>query len=204
MTVYELIKSRRSVRSFKPQPVPEEVLRRMVDAARLAPSGANLQPLRYLVITDPAKRAEVFAHLKWAAYIQPAGDPAPGHEPMAYVIVLVDERTANKTIYRYDVGHATENLLLAGLAEGVAGCLLLAFDPRKVVESFGLPEYLRPDIVVALGYPDETPVFVDRSDTVKYWRDEKGVHIVPKRPLAEVMFLNGLPPEKKDEGPKAG
>lgn len=204
MTVYELIRSRRSVRSFKPQPVPEEALRRMVDAARLAPSGANLQPLRYLVVTDPAKRAEVFAHLKWAAYIQPAGDPKPGHEPMAYVIVLVDERKANQAIFRYDVGHSTENLLLAGLAEGVAGCLLKAFDPKKVVESFKLPEYLRPDLVVALGYPDETPVFVDRSDVVKYWRDEKGVHVVPKVPLAEVMFLNEVPPEKKDEGTKAG
>lgn len=189
MSMYDLILSRRSVRSFKADPAPEETLKRMVNAARLAPSGANRQPLRYLVVTAPELRSRIFETLKWAAYIAPAGDPQPEHEPTAYVIFLVDERVETG-IYKYDVGFAAENFLLAGLAEGVAGCALLSFDPKRVVEIFDLPEHLRPDLVVALGYADEEPAAVDRSDTVKYWRDKDGRHFVPKKPLAEVMFIN--------------
>lgn len=191
MDIYELILSRRSVRRFKPDPVPLEVLERMVNAARLAPSAANLQPLRYLVVTEPELRAKIFPTLRWAAYIAPAGDPPPGHEPTAYVIILVEDE-AGGGLYKYDVGFAAENLLLAGLAHGVAGCVILSFDPKVIVETFKLPEDLRPDMVVSLGYPDEEPTFVDRSDTVQYWRDANGRHIVPKIPLEGLLFINGL------------
>ncbi|MEW5723184.1 MAG: nitroreductase family protein [Thermodesulfobacteriota bacterium] len=189
METYELILTRRSVRRFKPEAVPEETLRRMVNAARLAPSAGNLQPLRYLVVTSPDLRARVFEALKWAAYITPAGDPPPGHEPAAYVIVLADERVRSRQ-YQYDAGLAAGNLLLAGLAEGVAGCVLLSFNRRRLRETFALAEHLRPVLVSALGYPDEAPVSVDRADTVRYWRDERGRHFVPKRPLDQVMSFN--------------
>lgn len=191
MNVHELMKNRRSVRSFQPKPVPLDVLERMVDAARLAPTGANLQPLRYLVVTEPELRGIIFPTLRWAAYINPAGNPPAGREPAAYVIVLVDER-AKAAHYKYDVGFSVENMLIAGLAEGVASCVLLSFNPQTVTETFHLPDYLRPDLVVALGYPDEEPVYVDRGDTVRYWRDEQGRHFVPKKPLDEVMFVNKL------------
>lgn len=189
MNVYELIASRRSVRRFKADPVPADLLVRMVDAGRLAPSAANLQPLRYLVVTDPERRADVFETLKWAAYIAPAGNPPPGCEPTAYIVILVDERVQAGQ-YKYDVGFSAENILLAGLAEGVAGCVLLSFDPKHIRKTFDLPDHLRPDLVVALGYPDEFPEVVDRSETVRYWRDETGRHIVPKWPLDEIMFLD--------------
>jgi len=191
MDVYQLIMSRRSVRSFKPEPIPRDTLERMVDTARVAPSGANLQPFSYLVVTEPEPRATVFDTIKWAAYIAPAGNPPQGHEPTAYVIFLIDERPGSK-IYPFDAGFAAENLLITGLAEGVGGCAILSFNPKPIVETFSLPEHLRPVMVVALGYPDEAPVMVDRSDTVKYWRDENGLHIVPKKPLAEVMFFNRM------------
>ncbi|MBW1709222.1 MAG: nitroreductase family protein [Deltaproteobacteria bacterium] len=190
MDIHELIQSRRSVRRFKPEAVPMEVLKKMVEAGRLAPSGANFQPIRYLVVTDDEMRAKIFATLKWAAHIRPDGDPPPGNEPMAYIIMLIDERVGSKAIYNYDVGLAAENVLIAGLAEGVASCLLLSFGRKEVVEIFDLPEHLQPNLVIALGYPDEEPVYVNRSDTYRYWRDENGVITVPKIPLDEVMFIN--------------
>ncbi|MBW2092445.1 MAG: nitroreductase family protein [Deltaproteobacteria bacterium] len=190
MDIHELIRSRRSVRRFIPKSVPLEVLKKMVDAGRLAPSGANFQPIRYLVVTDEEKRAKIFSTLKWAAHIRPDGDPPSGREPRAYIILLLDERVGAKAIYNYDVGLAAENVLLAGLAEGVAGCLLLSFGRHEIEELFDLPEHFKPNLVIALGYPDEKPIYVDRSDTHRYWRDENGVINVPKIPLDEVMFLN--------------
>ncbi len=81
MNIRRLIASRRSIRQFRPKPVSRDLLMDFVDAGRLAPSAANLQPLEFLVVDDPAARAGVFPCLKWAAYIQPDGDPKPGREP---------------------------------------------------------------------------------------------------------------------------
>ena len=88
MDVYEVAVSRRSIRRFKDIPVPHQILGRCVNAARLAPSAANLQPLEYIVVNDDRLLAEVFATLGWAAYIRPAGDPPEGKRPKAYIVIV--------------------------------------------------------------------------------------------------------------------
>jgi len=88
MSVYDTAIKRRSIRRFKDMPVPKDVLEKCVDAARLAPSGANLQPLEYIIVDDEQLVPQVFSIIKWAAYIRPAGDPPPGHEPKAYIAIL--------------------------------------------------------------------------------------------------------------------
>ena len=81
--VYDLAVERRTIRRFKPEPVPPGFLERLVNAARLAPSAANVQPLEFVAVDGDGPRAEVFPCLKWAAYISPAGDPGPGEEEVA-------------------------------------------------------------------------------------------------------------------------
>jgi nitroreductase len=119
--VYDLAVERRTIRKFLPKAVPAGLLTRLVEAARLAPSAANVQPLEFVVVDAPAKRAEIFPCLKWAAYIAPAGDPKAGEEPAAYVVTLVNSKLREK-MYEYDVGAAMENMVLAGLVEGVGSC----------------------------------------------------------------------------------
>jgi nitroreductase len=85
----EIIAGRRSIRQFRPEPVARELLEKLIDLARLAPSAANLQPLEFILIDDKGLCPEVFACLKWAAYIVPEGNPKPGNEPVAYVVTLV-------------------------------------------------------------------------------------------------------------------
>jgi nitroreductase len=191
MDAYDAIVARRTVRNFKSDPVPDDILKKLVNAGRLAPTGANRQPFKFLVVTDPAARDAVYQVLKWAAYIAPAGDPPPGNEPTAYVILLRDENVGAGS-NQYDAGFIAENICIAAVGFDLASCVLLSFDPKKVAEYFKLPDYLIPQMVIALGYPNEFPTIVDRSDTVKYWRDENGQHIVPKKPLAEVMFFNSV------------
>jgi len=189
MNVYELIKSRRTVRHFQPKPIPEDLLTRVVDTGRLAPCGANLQPLRFLVVTDTELKAKIFPSLKWAAYLRPDHDPAPGQEPAAYIIIMVDEKVESP-IHRIDMGIAAQSMTITALAEGVASCMLLAFNPKVITDLFSLPDYIKPSLVLALGYPDEAPLSEDRSDTVKYYKNDDGVLTVPKRPLSEVMSVN--------------
>src|SRR5512137_421867 len=105
--MYETIVDRRTIRRFKPDAVPRELLERIVDAARLAPSAANLQPLEFVVVDASGPRSDVFPCLKWAAYIAPAGDPRPGEEPAAYVVTLANTKIREK-MFEYDIGAAME------------------------------------------------------------------------------------------------
>src|SRR5512141_570271 len=187
--VYDLAVERRTIRRFKPKPVPRELLERLVNAGRLAPSAANVQPLEFVVVDRDGPRAEVFPCLKWAAYITPAGDPGPGEEPKAYVVTLVNTKIREK-MFEYDVGAAMENMTLAALEEGVGSCWMLSIDRDKLRAILGIPDHYRIDSVLALGYPAEEPAVEVMGESCRYWKDEAGRLHVPKRPLASVAHFN--------------
>jgi nitroreductase len=187
--IYKTIVARRTVRRFGPGPVPRELLERLVDAGRLAPSAANLQPLEFVIVDAQGPLAEIFPCLKWAAYIAPAGDPKPGEEPKAYVVALANTKIREK-MFEYDLGAAMENMILAALEEGVGSCWLLSIDRDKLRTILGVPEHYRIDSVLALGYPAEDPASEVMGDSVRYWKDAEGRLHVPKRALASVAHFN--------------
>lgn len=182
----DVILSRRSIRQFQPKPVAESILKSIVNAARLAPSAGNLQPLEFIAIRHKAQRSRVFPCLRWAAYIAPEGNPKPGHEPQAYVVVLVNSRIRNSE-YERDVGAAVENMILAAWAQGVGSCWLVSIEKKKLRTLIRVPDYYWIDSVLALGYPDENPVVETMNSSVQYWKDEKGCFHVPKRPLEDIL-----------------
>lgn len=189
MNVYEMIRRRRTIRQFQARPVPRDLLIRMVDAARLAPSAANRQPLEFVVVDEPEVRARIFPCLKWAAYITPRGNPRPGQEPAAYVAVLVNTGI-RKSMFEWDVGAAMENMILTGLAESVGSCWIVSVDKDAVHEILSLPEDFAVDSVLALGYPAEDPQVEDLTDSVEYWKDEEDRLHVPKRRLETILHFN--------------
>jgi len=187
--VYDLAVARRTIRKFRPAAVPRELLERIVNAARLAPSAANVQPLEFLVVDGAGPKAEVFPTLKWAAYIAPAGDPRPGEEPAAYVVTLVNSRLREK-MFEYDVGAAMENMILVALGEGVGACWMLSIDRDRLRAVLGVPAEYRIDSVLALGYPAEEPAAEVMGESCRYWKDDAGRLHVPKRPLAAVVHYD--------------
>jgi len=188
-SIYDVIAGRRTIRRFKPEPVARELLERLVNVGRLAPSAANLQPLEFVVVDEAGLKAEVFPCLKWAAYIVPAGDPKPGEEPAAYIVTLANTKVREK-MFEYDVGAAMENMILAALAEGVGSCWMLSIDRDKLRAVLGVPEDYRVDSVLALGYPAEEPVAEVMGESCRYWKDADGRLHVPKRALASVIHVN--------------
>ena len=189
MSLYDLIISRRSIRQFKQEPVSRDILKKFINASRLAPSAANRQPLEFVVVDEEKIRKEVFTCLKWAAYIAPEGNPKPGHEPVAYIVVLVNSEIREKG-FEWDVGAAIENMILAALEKGIGSCWLLSVDREKLREILNIPENYKIDSVLALGYPDENPVIEDMKDSIKYWKDQAGQLHVPKRKLEDVIHFN--------------
>ena len=187
--VRDIIFGRRTIRQFRPEPLPRDLLKGLVDAGRLAPSAANMQPLEFVAVDDRAVCAEIFPCLKWAAYIVPAGNPKPGQEPAAYVVTLVNTAIREK-MFEYDVGAAMENMVVAALGQGIGSCWLLSIDRDKLKTILGVPDGYRIDSVLALGYPAESPAVEDLTDSQKYWKDGEGRLHVPKRTLRSVLHLN--------------
>ncbi|MBM3293420.1 MAG: nitroreductase [Candidatus Aminicenantes bacterium] len=191
MDVFEAILRRRSIRQFEPRPVERKILEKIVEAGRLAPSAANLQPLEFLVVEAEDVRAAIFPLTKWAAYISPEGNPKPGREPQAYVFILVNTGVRDQG-YEFDVGAAMENMALAAQGEGLASCWLISFDKPKAAEVLGVPSTHNIASVLALGYPAETSSVEAYRDSPRYWKDEAGGFHVPKRRLADILHFNAF------------
>ena len=105
MNIMELLKTRRTYRRFKQQPISDEVLGDMLTAARYASSAANKQPISYVVVRTPEKVKEVFDQTKWAGYFpNDAGRPKAGEEPVLF-IGIVENLDISKNRYRCRTGH---------------------------------------------------------------------------------------------------
>ena len=192
MTFYDLILKRRTIRRFKEKKIPHQILERCVNAARLAPSAANLQPCEYLIIDGENLLDQVFPTLHWAGYISD-GIPPPAEAPTAYIIVLINKEIKAPK-YRYDVGFGVENMLLTALEEGIGSCCFASIDRDRLRKNLNIPQKYVIDLVVALGYPNEAPVEEKLKESVKYWKDEHGVLHVPKRELKSILHRNTIAP----------
>jgi nitroreductase len=187
-SIYEAILSRRTIRRFKQKPVDVKLLKKFVNAARVAPSAANLQPLEYFIISEKKLCARVFETLGWAGYIKPKWTPDESEQPTAYIVILVRE-DLNK-YYKWDVGLSAENIMLVAEEENIGSCILLNINRKKLREILGIPDSLYIDSVIALGYKSETAIMEDMVDSVEYYRDENDVLHVPKRKITDILHIN--------------
>lgn len=190
MKVYDAILSRRSIRRFQQEKIPLDLLESFVNAARLAPSAANLQPLEFFVVFDSKLCSKVFETLSWAGYIKPKWTPNEDERPVSYIVILTNNSNKNPWIAR-DASYAAENIMLTAESEKIGSCVLCKIDKEKLHKNLELPEEYNIDSVIALGYKSEKPVVEDIKDNdVKYWRDENEVLHVPKRKLQDIIHIN--------------
>jgi nitroreductase len=187
--LYKLIIARRTVRLFKQKKAPLAVIKKVIDAARLAPSAANLQFLEYLVVYKKELRKEVFKHLRWAAYISPKRNPPAGSEPVFYVIILTNSLKSGNPNLR-DIGAAAENILISLLAFGLGACWLQNIDKTQLTHILKIKPPLEIDSLIAAGYPAESPKLETDSQNIKYWLDKRNILHIPKRPLKEILHYN--------------
>ncbi|NLS78465.1 MAG: nitroreductase family protein [Chloroflexi bacterium] len=189
MKLKEMVLKTRSYRRFdQGKPIAAETLVQLVDMARQAGSAANRQPLKYIVCAEGEANAKLFAHLRWAGYLQGWGGPAEGERPTGYVVMLTDTEINKEAAT--DVGIAAQTIMLGATEVGLGGCMLGAINRDEIRKLFAIPERYAISLVLALGVPVEQVVLepVGPSGDIKYYRDEKQVHHVPKRTLDEVLL----------------
>jgi len=176
LTVMEAIKKRRSIRKFKPDPVPEEVISLMLEAARLAPSGSNRQPWRFQVITDRTLREKIFNEATFGArhileaplmivcgselltYVK--GNPLapPGSE---YLMAENEEWENIKPFIpdaQMNTAIAVEHMVLAATATGLGTCWVQRIRPGQLAKILEWPRHIVVFALLLMGYPLEEPV----------------------------------------------
>jgi len=170
MELMEAIKGRRSIRKYTSRAVDDKTLNVILEAARQAPSWANTQCWRFIVVRDSQLRNS----LADTAIAVPKGKPNRGAEAMRItpiaIVACAEMRKAGYSLgkpkgpvtdkgdwYMYDVALAMQNLTLAAHALGLGTVHLGAFDAIKVAEILGVPEDFAVVAMTPLGYPDETP-----------------------------------------------
>ena len=186
--IYDKIRSRRTIRKYAQNDIPKELLLKCVDAARLSPSGANRQPLKYIIVNDQELTKEVFGTLKWAGYL-PGYQPGEHEMPRAYIVLLLDKGISENP--GHDAGIAAMSISMVAYDEGLGSCILGSVSKEKLKPVLKVPDGLDILLVVALGYPAENPVADEVKDgNIKYWLDESRVLHVPKRNLEEIVRWN--------------
>ncbi|OGD56889.1 hypothetical protein A3K78_06585 [Candidatus Bathyarchaeota archaeon RBG_13_52_12] len=165
MDFMELVKKRRSIRKYKPDPVPKKDIEYILEAARQAPSWTNRQCWRYIIVSDEATRKKITTR-EWTAeapiIIVGCGDPTKAGNK--------DE----KPYYMLDMGISMEHLILAAAEKGLGTCWIGGqFDEKVVREALGVPESHRVVALTPLGYPDESPAAKDRKSMAEMVTWEK-------------------------------
>ena len=189
MTLKELILKNRSCRRFKEnEPINKETLLELVDLARLSASGGNLQPLKYIISYSSHTNELIFPHLMWARLLKPWKGPSVGERPAAYIIILLDKKISENA--GCDHGIAAQTITLGAAEKGIAGCMIGSIARPALRKSLNIAEQYEILLVIALGKPAEKIILEEckTDNDTAYWRDEDGVHHVPKRKLDSIII----------------
>jgi len=186
MDFRELAENTRSVRRFRQdRRIPDADLAHIMGSVRLSPCGANLQLLKFTLVTDEERCAGLFPALNWAGYLREWNGPSEGERPSAYIIIHIPlEKRSHLPV---DAGIAASYIVLAAREKGYGSCMIMSMDADAVMKVTGSPEGCRPFLVVALGVPGEEVVLEDAKESIEYYRDAQGRHHVPKRPLKDIL-----------------
>lgn len=183
-----VIKNRSYRRFYGDCKIEQNVLKELIDLARLSPSGKNLQPLKYVITNDNDTNAKIFPTLAWAGYLKDWAGPEESERPTAYIIMMIDKNLATVTP-AIDEGIACQSILLGAVSRGLGGCIIQSVKKEKLAEILNIPESLEIALVIAIGKPKEEVQIVDvQNNDIKYYRDEKKVHYVPKRSIDDIII----------------
>lgn len=187
----ELILKNRSYRRFyEEENIDNSTLADLVDLARLSASGANKQPLKYITSTNREINEKIFSCLAWAAYLKDWDGPEKGERPNAYIIILGDKNIS--TSFGCDHGIAAQSILLGAVEKGYGGCIIGSIKKEDLSRLLMIPDQFEILLVIALGKPKEKIIIEEISSDgdIKYYRDENGIHHVPKRKLEDIIIKN--------------
>ncbi len=191
MEIMKLMEWCRSYRRFdQSKPIPEAVLARIMEAARLANSASNRQQLRFIVVRSPEMVEKIFPFTHWASILpKEVGQPKEGEHPVLFIVSTYETATKAKWT-DLDLGIAEARMTLTAAAEGVGSCILANIERDPIREALDIDASYEIATIVAFGYPTHESHIVEMKDgDVKYYLDEKKDYCVPKRGREELFRM---------------
>jgi len=167
MEVLEAIRKRWSVRSYSNEPVPDEIVSRLLEAARLAPSAMNYQPWRFIVVRSVEKKERIARSGVFGRFMSRAP------------VLIVACGDIRSRYYVHDTCIALEHVVLAATAEGLGSCWVVSFDEMTVRELLKIPQAFQVVAIVSIGYPMDERDFL--GSILHFFR--------PKKELSEIAFM---------------
>ena len=146
LDIFEVIRKRRSARAYSPTPVSEQILVKVLDAARRAPSASNKQPWHFIIVKDEMKRIRIARGCGYGRFL--AESPV--------IIVACGDRKASPNWHVVDTTIALEHIVLAATALDLGTCWIGSFDEEDVRKTLKIPEKFEIIALIALGYPRKT------------------------------------------------
>ena len=187
MDIEEAIYKRRTIRRYKLDLIPRDILIKLIDYARVAPMARNVQGLEFVIVENSEIREKLFKLIKFAGSLpEDQRTPEPGREPKAYIIVLVNTEI-KPSFFDFDIGAAVENILLGAVKYGIGSCWMANIKARKIKSLLKVPDQYQVKHVISLGYPDEESFMEPYEDSYKYWKNPDGTMHVPKRELDDII-----------------
>lgn len=204
MNYKDIVQKTRSYRRFDgKKTIPRKELVDLVDLSRITSSGTNRQYLKYMAFSKDSSEGttlcnHVFQNIKWAGYLTDWDGPAEEEQPTGYIVLLRD--TSLFESMTIDEGIAAQTILMGATDKGFGGCFIGSFNKGKIEEALDLSAIsvgpFQIALIIALGYPVENVVLEDigtngitsSPDNIKYYRDQKNTHHVPKRTLSQVLL----------------
>jgi nitroreductase len=188
MTIKDLVTKTRTYRRFdESYNIEYKTLEQLIGLARLSASGANRQPLKFVIVNTPEVCKRLFPYTAWAGYLKEWPGPEPGERPAAYIIILGD--TSISESFGVDHGIAAQNIMLGATEAGIGGCIIGSIRREELRKEFKIPGQFEILLVLALGKPIEKVVIEEmKNGNVIYWRDDDRTHHVPKRSLDEIIL----------------
>jgi len=159
----------RSIRRFNQNyRIGQSKLKKLVNLVRQSASGANLQPLKFILSNEDAQNDLIFPNLSWAGYLKDWKGPVEGERPSAYIILLGDKELAKN--FHYDAGIASQSITLGAAEMGLGACLIGSIKRDNLRAALGIPGGFEILLVIALGKPAEKVVLerVEETADIKY------------------------------------
>ncbi|HUS87205.1 MAG TPA: nitroreductase family protein [Bacteroidales bacterium] len=188
MKFRELVKMTRSYRRFHQEHrVSLAQLVELVELARISGSSANRQPLKFMIFNSEAGCNKIFPDIKWAGYLKDWDGPEEGERPSAYIVMLGDRDLG--TSFAVDSGIAAQSIMLGATESHLGGCMIASINRDNLRKSLAISDRYEILLILALGKTAEKVIIEEMKDNdIKYWRDDKGIHHVPKRKLDDLII----------------
>ncbi len=172
METWEVIRTKRAVRDYDDRPIPEDALRRILNAGRLAGSARNAQPWRFLVVRDPERRRALSRCGRFARHLAQA----------PCVIVLCTD-AQHRRWAAFDAGRAAQNMMLAAWDLGIGSCVTALHDEACARRLLGIPETFDIQVAIAFGYPSP-----QGEGPVQKFIREKVLRVTGRKPLHDLVY----------------